>query len=128
MRADDRGLGVLGRLHALGKLEVPDPDGATDLQLGDVNGDRVRDRVGLRLHVDREELLIDLPVVVAHFDGVADDQQRHLDLHALGPVHDLEVDVVHGAADRVALDLASEHEVVLGAGHEVEQRVQTLLA
>ena len=65
---------------------------------------------------------------MADLDGVADDVQGDLGGDRLVGVDDLEVDVGDGAAHRVALDLAREHEEVLAVGVEVDQGVEPLLA
>jgi hypothetical protein len=64
---------------------------------------------------------------VTYFNGVADEVQRHLGQNGLIGVHDLKVDMPHGALHRVALDLTRHDGVLLAVGVERDQRVQTLV-
>ena len=83
---------------------------------------------GLASHGQGEELLLDDPVTVGDLDGLADQVDADLGQDDLVPADDLEVDVGHHVARRVALDGPGQGQEVLAIHLEREERVEAGLA
>ena len=106
------------------QVEVGDPDGVADDEPGDVHLDGVRDVGGQGVHGEVEELLLDQAVGPLDLEGLAHQTNRHLDADDLVPPDDHEVDVGHGALQRVTLQLPGHGQVAGAVDLQADEGVE----
>src|SRR5205823_4014019 len=101
---DDDRVRVAEDFDPLGRLDVLDVDGLVDLQLADVDADRVGDGDGQALHLQAVQRLVE-DAAGGDARGDAAQLNLHVDLDALVARDALEIDVEDFLAEVVVLQL-----------------------
>src|SRR5690554_1456779 len=119
---DDERLGVADERGALGQLHV----GSEDVRAGLEALDRDLDELGQVRRLGLERELLEVGDVDRAGSGLADHVHGDVDGDLLALAHDLEVDVLDGVADRVALDVLRDRELHRAVELDLEEHVGDL--